>query len=158
MQTFPVKIKNILVPHAGTSLGDRALSYAIHIAKLSGATINILHVVEPLPRPPLFAFSKTESRRIGKELDSITSALSKDIREELKKRAEFCRSKSINANYLVVNGRPEDEILNYAKKHHIDLIVMAKRRKLPGIQGILKLGSVSRKVLEATNRPILVIE
>ena len=139
-------------------MGDKALSYAINIARPAGATINILHVVEPLPKPPLFVFSKAESRRIGKELDSVTNALSKDIKEELRIRAEFCRAKNINANYLVVNGRPEDEILNYAKKHHIDMIVMAKRRKLPGIQGILKLGSVSRKVLEATNKPILTVE
>lgn len=158
MKKFPVKIKNILVPHAGTPLGDKALSYAIHLAKSFGATINILHVVEPLPSPPLFVFSKTERRKIGKELDSITRSLSQDIREELKNRAEFCRSKNINANHLVVKGRPEDKILDYAKKHHIDLIVMAKRRKLPSLQGILKLGSVSRKVLETTNKPILTVE
>lgn len=158
LQTFAVKIKNILVPHAGTALGDKALSHAMHIARSNGATINILHVVEPLPEPPLFVFSKSESKLIRKELEGITDSLVKDIREELKARADFCKAKNINANYLVVKGRPEDEILNYAKSHHIDLIVMAKRRKLPGMAGILKLGSVSRKVLEATNKPILIIE
>jgi nucleotide-binding universal stress UspA family protein len=153
-----VKIKNILVPHTGTSLGDKALSYATHIARSSGATVNILHVVEPLPGPPLFVFSKSESKQIRNELEGITNALVKDIREGLKARADFCKAKNINANYLVVKGRPEDEILNYTKNHRVDLVVMAKRRKLPGMSGILKLGSVSRKVLEAVNKPILIIE
>lgn len=158
MKLLPVHIKNILVPHAGTVLDDRALSYAVYIAKHSGATINILHAVEPLPRPPLFVFSKSEGKKIQNELRGITDAFVEDIREELKKRASFCKSKNINANYAVVNGSPESEILKFSKTHHIDLLVMAKRRKIPGIKGVLRLGSVSRKVLEASGRPVLIVE
>ena len=62
-----------------------------------------------------------------------------------------------NANSIVVKGRPEDEILKYSKNHHIDLIVMAKRRKLSGIGGMLKLGSVSRKILEISDIPVLIL-
>ena len=61
-------IKNILVPHAGTLGGDKALSDAIHIAKITGATINILHVIEPFSDPPKFVFTSTERREIQSKL------------------------------------------------------------------------------------------
>lgn len=158
LKISPVHIKNILVPHAGTLLGDKALGYAIKIAKLSGATINILHSVEPLPGPPPMVFAKKQDSRIRKEMEQTEEALVQDIREELQKRTNYCKSKGINANSIVVKGRPEDEILKYSKNHHIDLIIMAKRRKIPGIKGVLKLGSVSRKVLETSDKPVLILE
>jgi nucleotide-binding universal stress UspA family protein len=158
LKLFPVHIKNILVPHAGTILGDKSLSYAIKIAKFSGATINILHSVEPFPKPPPMILTKKEDVRIQKELEQTTNALVADIREELKKRVDFCKSKNINTNQIVVKGKPEDEIIRYAKGHYVDLIIMAKRRKVPGIQGFLRLGSVSRKVLETSGKPVLVVE
>jgi len=155
LKSFPVHIKNILVPHAGTILGDKALSYAIKIAKFSGATINILHSVESLP-PPMF--TKKHDSQVQKEISQIEKSLSHDIKEELQKRVDYCKSKSINANQIVTKGRPEDAIIKYSKDHHIDLIIMAKRRKVPGIRGMLRLGSVSRKVLEISDRPILILE
>lgn len=158
LKIFPVHIKNILVPHAGTLLGDKALSYAVKIAKLSGATINILHSVEPLPGPPPMVFAKKQDSQMRKEIEQTEEALVQDIKEELQKRVDYCKSKGINANNIVVKGRPEDEILKYSKNHHIDLIIMAKRRKIPGIRGMLKLGSVSRKVLETSNKPVLILE
>lgn len=151
-------IKNILVPHAGTVLGDRALSYAIYVAKHSGATINILHAIEPLPKPPLFVFSKSDEKRIQNEIKGITDAFADDIKDELEKRVRFCNSKNINANYVVVTGSPENEILKFSKARHIDLLIMAKRRRIPGIKGVLKLGSVTRKILEASGKPVLIIE
>lgn len=155
VKSFPVHIKNILVPHAGTILGDKALSYAIKIAKLSGATVNILHSVEPFPLPILV---KKQDPKAKKELDHAEKALADDIREELQKRVDYCRAKSINANQIVVKGRPEDAIIKYAKSHHVDLIIMAKRRKIPGIRGMLRLGSVSRKILEISDKPVLILE
>jgi nucleotide-binding universal stress UspA family protein len=48
--------------------------------------------------------------------------------------------------------------LKIVKNQKIDLIVMAKRRKLKGIKGLLTLGSVSRKIIENTSCPVLMID
>ena len=157
MKYFPVHIKNILVPHAGGVLGDKALSYAMEIAKVSGATINILHAVEPLPSPPM-TFPRKEYDKIQQEITHEENMLVKDIKGELQERVDHCRQKSININSIIVRGRPEDEIMKFSKKHHIDMIIMAKRRKIPGIRGMLKLGSVSRKILEISDKPVLILE
>jgi nucleotide-binding universal stress UspA family protein len=151
-------IKNILVPHAGTQGGDKALSDAIHIAKITGATINILHVVEPIPGPPKFIFSSTERRVIQSELKNAENSVKKWMNEELKNRVKICKSKNINANYKVTTGIPENEIMKFVKEKGIDLIIMAKRRKIPGIKNFLKLGSVSRKILEVAKCPLLITD
>ena len=151
-------IKNILVPHAGTQGGDKALSDAIHIAKLSGATINILHVVEPLEMPPKFVFPSKERRSIKSELKKMASLIKKDMEDELKDRVKICKSKNINANYKVTMGIPEEEIMKFSKTHDIDLIIMSKRRKIHGVKGFLKLGSVSRKILEVGKCPVLIVD
>jgi nucleotide-binding universal stress UspA family protein len=151
-------IKNILVPHAGTLGGDKALSDAIHIAKITGATINILHVVEPIPGPPKFIFSSTERRVIQSELKNAENSVKKWMNEELKNRVKICKSKNINANYKVTTGIPENEIMKFVKEKGIDLIIMAKRRKIPGIKNFLKLGSVSRKILEVAKCPLLITD
>jgi nucleotide-binding universal stress UspA family protein len=149
-------IKNILVPHAGTLGGDKALSDAIHIAKITGATINILHVVEPIQGPPKFIFSSTERRTIQSELKNAENSVKKGMDEELKNRVKICKSKNINANFKVTTGIPEKEIMKFAKEKGIDLIIMAKRRKIPGFKNFLKLGSVSRKILEVAKCPVLI--
>lgn len=151
-------IKNILVPHAGTLGGDRALSDAIHIAKMSGATINILHVIEPLPEPPKFVFSSIERKKIKTKLKNVKMNITRGICEELEDRVKICKSKKINANYKVVEGNPDVEIINFSKKNDIDMIIMSKRRKIPGLKNILNLGSVSHKILENAKCPVLITE
>ncbi len=151
-------IKNILVPHAGTLGGDKALSDAIYIAKITGDTINILHVVEPIPGHPKFIFSSTERRVIQSELKNAENSVKKWMNEELKNRVKICKSKNINANYKVTTGIPENEIMKFVKEKDIDLIIMAKRRKIPGIKNFLKLGSVSRKILEVAKCPLLITD
>lgn len=151
-------IKNILVPHAGTLGGDKALSDAIHIAKITGATINILHVVESIPGPPRFIFSSTERREIQSELRKAEKTVKKGMDQDLKDRVKICKSKNINANYKVITGIPEKEIIKFSTEKDIDLIIMAKRRKIPGIKNIFKLGSVSRKILEVAKCPVLITE
>jgi len=151
-------IKNILVPHAGTLGGDKALSDAIHIAKLSGATINILHVIEPFPEPPKFVFSSTERKKIQAKLKNVEMNIKSGISEELEDRVKICKSKKINANYKVTLGKPEEEIIKFSNKNNIDLIIMSKRRKIPGLKNLLNLGSVSHKILETAKCPVLITE
>jgi nucleotide-binding universal stress UspA family protein len=125
-------IKNILVPH--------------------------LHVVEPISGPPKFIFSSTERRTIQSELKNAENIVKKGMDEDLKDRVKICKSKNINANYKITTGIPENEIMKFSKEKGIDLIIMAKRRKIPRIKNFLKLGSVSRKILEVAKCPVLIID
>jgi len=148
----------ILVPHAGTPAGDKALKHALFIAKSSSAKIILLHVVEEIPRPPMFALSTSESIKLVKSFHNANKDLKKGMISEMEKRVKICNENNIKASITVTIGLAADEILKIIKKQKIDLIVMAKRRKLKGLKSLLTLGSVSRKIVENTACPVLLID
>jgi len=150
--------KKILVPHAGTPAGDLALKHAIHIAKSSKAEITILHVIEEFPHVPVFALHASQVSKIKKDLAEVTKEMEEVMEKEMKKRIETCKKNGIKSSLKVITGLPAEEIMKIVKSQKTDLIVMAKRRKLKGIKGLLSLGSVSRKIVENTSCPVLMMD
>ncbi|MFB5629996.1 MAG: universal stress protein [Nitrosopumilaceae archaeon] len=150
--------KTILVPHGGTPAGDESLKHAINIAKSSSSKIILLHVVEELQYPPTFALSSSERESMRASIQSANYAMKKEMRQELEKKISACRENNIEAQIDVRIGFPADEIINVVKEHNVDLIVMAKRRKLKGVKKLLSLGSVSRKIVENVECPVLLID
>ena len=148
----------ILVPHAGTPAGDLALEHAIHIAKSSNAEIIILHIIEDFPHVPVFALHASQASKIKKDLAEVTKEMKKVMEKEMTKRTETCKKNGIDSHLKVATGSPAEEILKIVKNNKINLIVMAKRRKLKGIKGLLTLGSVSRKIIESTACPVLMMD
>jgi len=150
--------KKILVPHAGTTAGDLALKHAIHIAKTSSSEIILLHVIEDFPHVPVFSLHTSQITKIKREMAMVTKDMKAVMEKEMTKRVEMCKKNKIKSHLKVVTGLPAEEILKTVKNQKIDLIVMAKRRKLKGIKGLLSLGSVSRKIVESTSCPVLMID
>jgi universal stress protein A len=146
------------VPHAGTTEGDLALKHAIHIAKSSSSEIILLHVIEDFPRVPVFTLHTSQVTKIKRELAMVTKDMIAVMEKEMTKRVETCQKNKIKSHLKVVTGVPTEEILKIAKNQKIDLIVMAKRRKLKGIKGLLSLGSISRKIVENTQCPVFMID
>ncbi len=150
--------KKILVPHAGTPAGDLALKHAIHIGQTSSSEIILLHVIEEFPHVPLFSLHTSQITKIKREMAMVTKDMKSAMEKEMAKRVEACKKNQIKSRLKVVTGLPAEEILKIVKNQKIDLIVMAKRRKLKGIKGLLSLGSVSRKIVESTSCPVFMID
>ncbi|MDH3658381.1 MAG: universal stress protein [Nitrosopumilus sp.] len=148
----------ILVPHAGTPAGDLALQHAIHIAKSSSSEIILLHVIEDFPHVPVFTLHASQVTKIKREIAQVTKEMKSVMEKEMTKRTETCKKNGIDSNLKVIVGLPAEEILKIVKNQKIDLIVMAKRRKLKGIKSLLTLGSVSRKIVENTSCPVLMMD
>lgn len=148
---------SILVPHAGTKAGDKALDHAKSIAKSQKSKITLLHVVEQIPTPPSLGFT-SERTDWAKHLNAARRETKIEMHKVMERLAKNLRTDNISTSIKVIHGYPDEEITRIAKKEKCDLIVMAKRRKLPGIKAILKLGSVSRKVLEQVSCPVMLID
>ena len=88
----------------------------------------------------------------------VTKDMKAVMEKEMTKRVETCKKNKIKPHLKVVTGLPAEEILKIVKNQKIDLIVMAKRRKLKGIKSLLTLGSVSRKIIESTSCPVLMMD
>ena len=150
--------KKILVPHAGTPAGDKALKHAAHIAKLDSSEILILHVVEALQKPPTFALSGAESKALRMEFQKAAKQSVINSEKEMDAKIEHYKSQNINIKCKVVVGYADEVITKYVKNQKFDLIVMGKRRKLSGIRKLLSLGSVSRKIVENASCPVLLMD
>lgn len=149
--------KTILVPHAGTKAGDVSLMHAIYLAGSSGKII-LLHVVEEIQRPPTFALSSSEQRKILNSIRSANESIRQDMEKIIQEKVEMCRRSKVPSESFVVIGSPADEILKLVKNKKVDIIVMAKRRKLKGVKRLLGMGSVSRKIAENVSCPVLLID
>ena len=149
--------KKIMVPHAGTSAGNKALDHAREMAKKYGSKVTVLHVVENIPIPPSVGFSG-ERKKWAKELQAARRDLKIEMHEKLTKQTSHLKKDDISVSIKVVHGYPDEEIIRIVNENDYDLVIMAKRRKLPGLKGILKLGSISRKVLEKIPCPVMLID
>lgn len=150
--------KTILVPHAGTPAGDKALEHAIFIAKASSAKIILLHIVEQLQYPPTFALASSERENLLSSIKSATNTISKEMMEEMEKKKGICKKNNVQVETQVVVGNPSQEIIKIVNERNIDIVVMAKRRKLKGMKKLLSLGSVSRKIVENVKCPVFLID
>jgi len=147
----------ILVPHAGTEAGDEALKHAIYAAKNTSKII-ILHIVEVLAYPATYALASSERENLIKSVDDANEEMRKDMEKIMEKYAQQCKANNIESKVKVEIGDAAEIILDVIEKEKVDLIVMSKRRKLKGVKKLLSLGSVSRKIVENTSCPVLLID
>ena len=147
----------ILVPHAGTEAGDKALKHAINAAKNTSKII-ILHIVETLSYPPTYALATSEGKSLIKSIDDANEEMRYDMEKKMEKYAQQCKENNIESEIKVEIGDASVVILDVVEKEKVDLIVMAKRRKLKGLKRLLTLGSVSRKIIENTSCPVLMVD
>ena len=150
--------KTILVPHGGTPAGDEALRHAVHLAKIDSAKILIVHVVESTPIPPTFALSSSEREKLLNDISDANKTVQKSMDEELNEKITEIKDQGVSADKMVVVGDAAEEILKVVSKKDVDLVVMAKRRKLKGLKKLLSLGSVSRKLVEHLSCPVYLID
>ena len=149
--------KNILVPHAGTTAGNKALAYAKEMAKKHQSKITLLHVVENIPVPSSIGFSY-ERKAWAKDIQNAQNEMKNEMHEKLTELANRLKKEDISVAVKVIHGYPDEEIIRIIKENSFDTVIMAKRRKLPGLKAILQLGSVSRKVLERASCPVMLID
>ena len=149
--------RKILVPHAGTAAGNKALCHAKEMAKKHGSAVTILHVVEHIPIPPSIGIGSGRERW-AQEMNVVRRDLKIEMHDKLNEQAISLKKEKIPVSVKIVHGYPDEEIMRIANQDNYDIVIMAKRRKLPGLKAILQLGSVSRKILERIHCPVMLID
>jgi nucleotide-binding universal stress UspA family protein len=142
----------ILVATDGSSLSKKAVAHAIGLAKLSGATLVAAKVT---PRYPLSYFEGSlplSAAEVNKIENEWTEAAQKVV-DAIAKQAD---KEGVAAKAVVLHGDIVSEVLiAAAKKHKVDLIVMASHGRR-GIKRLL-LGSETQQVLTHSPVPVLVL-
>jgi universal stress protein A len=141
-----LKLKRIMVPIDFSKASINALKYAIPFAEESGASLYLVHVVEPasfLNDLPSVALAKPDEA-VAKAAKEKLVALANEEIEEL-----------IPVYPQIRIGRAYEEITVLAKSLNVDLIIIATH----GYTGLKHafLGSTAERVVRCAPCPVLVV-
>ncbi len=146
--------QRILIATDGSDLSRKAVTSGISLAKLTGAELVALKVV---PRYPVSYFEGgTAVAAAAKEVAQIEQQWADDalaVAEAVKSSAEAAGVKA--KAVIVTSDLIAESIINTAKKHDCDLIVMASHGRR-GLKRLL-LGSETLHVLTHSHTPVLVL-
>jgi nucleotide-binding universal stress UspA family protein len=135
-------------------MSDKALQKAIEFAKALEAEIILAHVIEDINVPPTITLASGDF--IGESKKGIIKHLERWWDKLAEVKIHEIEDKNVNATSKCLFGDPSQEIIDFARDNKIDLIVMGSRR-LKGASRIKALGSVTRKVSENADCPVLIV-
>jgi nucleotide-binding universal stress UspA family protein len=155
------KIRKILYATDLSANSAYAFRYAINSAIMHDAKIIILHAFEdmsPAVRAQMEFYLTDERRkeifdeRVSHALDRIKKRLRNFSDKELK---DYPKAEECVESIQVCEGFPADTILQKANELECDAIVMGTHGK--GVVANTFLGSVTKRVLRRTRKPVFII-
>jgi nucleotide-binding universal stress UspA family protein len=143
-------INKILVPVDFSSRSAPALRWAFQVARLSGASIEVLHVVPPEPRLKLAL-----EAYMGRPIRGVETATVERAEAELESLVDSVPHEGLTIGRRVEPGEAAATIVELATEDRHDLIVMSTR----GAVGLkeLALGSVAHRVVTCAPCPVLTL-
>lgn len=140
----PARVRTIVVPLDGSARAEKALPFAVDIARETGGTLVLVGVV--MDTPPIYApcFVRPDIRvyveRAQRYLDRIASTLTLP--------GQLVRT-------VVTRGAPVTSLLCQFGKEQADLVVMSSH----GRTGVSRwvLGSVANEIVRRSKVPVLVV-
>jgi universal stress protein A len=141
-----VQVKKVLVPIDFSESSLKALKYAVVFAGQFGASICLVHVVEPAS--------------FLNDMRNVPLAVSDgEVANMLHHKLVMLARKQIDpvtpVHPLVCIGKPFDEIVKTAKTFNADLIILATHGRT-GLKRAL-LGSTAERVVRHASCPVLVV-
>jgi len=144
--------EKILVATDGSALSKKAVSSAIALAALTGASLIAIKVVPRYPQSYFEGGLALQAAEVGR-IEQQWADEGQAVVDEVKTMAEL---EGVKARALTVKSDVvSDAIISAAKKHKCDLIVMASHGR-KGVKRLL-LGSETHQVLTHSHIPVLVL-
>jgi nucleotide-binding universal stress UspA family protein len=137
--------KNILIPTDGSEYTKAAISKGLELAKLMGADVTALYVVD-------------QTSFINFPMDSTVVSVYSMLEKEGKEAVEFVRTEGekmgVKVATSIMEGSPSRKIVEASATH--DLVVMGTLGRT-GFSKLL-LGSVAERVIRFARCPVLVVK
>jgi universal stress protein A len=139
-----IALTRILVPHDFSDTSNAAVRYGIALAKNFGARLYVLHV--------------GDQARLDLETEfplGLEGAVEDAVRERLSKIFTPAEQTELKPDFVLRPGVPAQEIVEFAKDHEVDLIVMGTHGR--GFVGHVVMGSVAEKIVRTAPCPVLTV-
>ncbi|HVY71082.1 MAG TPA: universal stress protein [Verrucomicrobiae bacterium] len=142
----PFRMRRILVPVDFSDCSQKALQYALPLARSQQAALTLAHVVHPV---------YTVGEYGALDTAQIEATMKAGAEKELAKLAASASGEGPPVNTVVRIGPPAREIIEVANDLAADLIVISTHGRT-GLKHIL-LGSVAEQVVRHAPCPVLVV-
>ena len=143
--------RKIMLATDGSESVRKAVDSAIEIAKSSNAKLYAVHVIA------LGDYYSSMPLSIDAEW---IKAMEEHLRIQGKEATDYVenagRAANVEVEPVILEGNPANEIVDFAEKNDIDLIVMGTQGKT-GIQRFL-IGSVAENVVRHSTKTVLVVK
>ena len=143
-----IALGNILVPTDFSEPSDAALTYGRELASRFGATLHLVHVADNLQ---LTAFAEAWGD-VSELQTEIENAARRKIDERL---IDSDGSGPATRRAVLTSTSPVFAIVDYARDHSIDLIVMGTHGRGPVAHFVM--GSVAERVVRIAPCPVLTV-
>lgn len=149
----------ILVPHDGHLMSDKALRYAIDIAKAMNMRIKIIRVIEEgVAVSTMPQLRDVERQRIRKDLEQQLAKIREHEYNKLKKQLATVNSEGVEASASVLEGDVAQKILSIISEERPYIVVIGSRKlQARGWSKLIILGSIARKLSEESECPVLIV-
>lgn len=141
------EFKKIFIATDGSEQNRRAVEYGIELAKISGGKIIVGYVVDTA------AFA---SIPMDAGWEMMYELMETEANDAVQKVELLAKQAGVEVETVVLEGHPSHEIIEFAQKNGIDVIVMGTLGK-GGLDRFL-LGSVAEKVTRNSTVPVLVVK
>ena len=138
---------DILLPTDGSKGTTETVEHTISIARDNDATVHVLYVVDSRRYRAAEADTKAE---IVKSLEVEGERALEDLTVDLE-------DEGVSVETVMRDGIPHREIVDYVESTGIDLVTMGTHGRT-GRDRVQNLGSVTDRVLEDVNAPVLVVD
>jgi nucleotide-binding universal stress UspA family protein len=143
-----MEIKSILFPTDFSEGSSQALQYAVDLAKKYGAKLYVVHVIYDIAKATGWYVPHVS-------MDQMYNDIEQEAKKELNNFGveELGGIKDIERS--VVMGVPHEEIVNFANKNRVDMIIMGTHGR-KGIDRIL-FGSTAAQIVRYAPCPVLTV-
>ena len=145
--------QKILVAFDGSTHSREALTWALDLSLVSGASLVAVKVVEPVEMNRAYALYEAG---YGTTLSERFEAMHKIDVQQMKDAVELGKRKGISVKTEMLSGNVAAAIIDYATKNGIDLIVAGTKGH--GALTELLIGSVTRNLVSLSPLPVLVVK
>ena len=142
-------IKKILIPVVKSEYNDKIISYAIILAKGSGASITAIHVLDKSVQGDLGDVFPLKVEEYDKAMRKRAEELLTGVQQVIEKQG-------IKTGIEVIGAKSVPKgIIDYAKESGADVLVIGTKG-LTGVQKFL-MGSVASTVIDHAHCPVFAI-
>lgn len=148
--------KKIMVATDGSENANKAALSGIEITRLSGAKLYAVNVIPKVPHLSYFGVPIEPPKNVSPDEYELHKHLEEDGMKTLETVKEMGAKVGVQMETVLLEGHPGSEIIDFAEKKDIDLIVMGTLGRT-GLDRII-VGSVAQDVIRHAGARVMIVK